>query len=242
MKPDRPALPLAVSRRIADLAARFELCAEQEIRLHGLLELLAEDAHAPTTIRDPAAAVDAHVADSLVCLESEVLRNARQIADLGPGAGFPGLPLAIALPRASVALVESSGRTCSFLVRALERTGTANAEIVNARAEDWTAGVGVNDVITARALAPLAVLCEYAAPLLSIGGHLVAWKGRRDAEEDRAAGAAAAQLGLEPAGVNRVMPFAEAHRRYLHLYLKVRDTPERFPRRAGIARKRPLGA
>jgi 16S rRNA (guanine527-N7)-methyltransferase len=242
MDPDRARLTPAVSRRIAELASRFDLGAEERVRLHGLLELLSEDAHAPTSIRDPAVAVDAHVADSLVCLEAEVVRNAHRIADLGAGAGFPGLPLAIALPGANVALVESSSRKCSFLVRALERTRTANAEIVNARAEDWTAGLGANDVITARALAPLSVLCEYAAPLLSTGGHLVAWKGRRDPEEDEAAGAAAAQLGLEPAGVREVTPFENARNRYLHLYLKVRDTPKRFPRRAGIARKRPLGA
>jgi 16S rRNA (guanine527-N7)-methyltransferase len=235
-------LGAAAPRRLAELTARFGLNADQDLRLRALLELLAEDDHAPTPIRDPAEAVDAHVADSLAGLDTHVLREARRIADLGAGAGFPGIPLAITLPEATVALVESSGRKCAFMGRALERTLTANADIVNARAEDWTAGVGLNDVVTARALAPLAVLCEYAAPLLQVGGHLVAWKGRRDPDEERDAAAAAAQLGLESAGVQAVSPFDGARDRHLHLYLKVRATPERFPRRAGIARKRPLGA
>jgi 16S rRNA (guanine527-N7)-methyltransferase len=234
--------PAAASRRLAELAAGFGLSADQEVRLRALLELLSEDEHAPTPIRDPAEAVDAHVADSLAGLEAQALRAARRIADLGAGAGFPGLPLAIALPEATVALVESSGRKCAFMGRALEWTRTANAEVVNARAEDWSAGVGLNDVVTARALAPLAVLCEYAAPLLAIGGHLVAWKGRRDSDEERAAAVAADQLGLESAGVCGVSPFKGTRDRHLYLYLKVRSTPEQFPRRAGIARKRPLGA
>jgi 16S rRNA (guanine527-N7)-methyltransferase len=234
--------PTAVSHRLAELVARFGLDAGQELRLRALLGLLAEDEHAPTPIRASAEAVDAHVADSLTGLDAHVLRAARRIADLGAGAGFPGIPLAIALPEATVALVESSGRKCAFMGRALERTRTANAEIVNARAEDWTAGVGLNDVVTARALAPLAVLCEYAAPLLSVGGHLVAWKGRSDPDEERDATAAADQLGLELAGVQSVRPFGGARDRHLYVYVKVRDTPERFPRRPGIARKRPLGA
>ena len=187
MDPDPPALTPAVLRRIAGLAATFDLGSGAEVRLGALLELLAEDAHAPTAVREPADAVDAHLADSLVCLDLDLVRAARQIADLGAGAGFPGLPLAIALPGASVALVESSSRKCSFLARALERTHTDNAEIVHSRTEDWTDGLLTNDLITARALAPLSVLCEYAAPLLSIGGHLVAWKGRRDEWRSRRA-------------------------------------------------------
>ena len=110
----------------------------------------------------------------------------------------------------------------------------------SARVEELA--VGDFDLATARAVAPLAVLAEYAAPVLVIGGALVAWRGRRDQEGERDAAVAAEVLGLELHEPLHVQPFPGAEHRYLHLMLKVRDTPERFPRRPGIARKRPLGA
>jgi 16S rRNA (guanine527-N7)-methyltransferase len=86
----------------------------------------------------------------------------------------------------------------------------------------------------------LALLVEYAAPLLADGGALIAWKGRREAAEEEAGAAAAAQLGLEPAGVLAVEPYPASRDRHLHLYRKSGPTPAGFPRRPGIARKRPL--
>ena len=85
------------------------------------------------------------------------------------------------------------------------------------------------------------MLCEYAAPLLREGGALVAWKGARDAEEEAAGARAAAELGLESREVLAVEPFPGAHSRHLHVVVKVAPTPARFPRRAGVAAKRPLG-
>jgi 16S rRNA (guanine527-N7)-methyltransferase len=227
---------------VLDLVRAWELPAATSAPLEALLTLLDADPTAPTTVRDPAAATDAHLADSLVALELPVVRAARTLADLGAGAGFPGLPLAIALPRAHVSLVESVARKCAFLGRATAGAGIANASVVNDRAETWEAGREANDVVTARALAPLAVLAEYAAPLLVEGGALVAWKGRRDAGEERAGAAAAAELGLEPAEPLRVQPFPAAGERHLHVFTKVAPTPPRYPRRPGMARKRPLGA
>lgn len=229
-------------RRLAALAARFSLPAEATGRLERLLGLLAADPTAPTTVTEPAAAVDVHVADSLVALELEAVRGARAIADLGAGAGFPGLPLAIALPGARVALLESVARKCAFLRRAAAATETPNAEVVCARAEEWAEGLGGHDLVTVRAVAPLAVLAEYAAPLLREGGALVAWKGRRDEREEADAAAAAPLLGLESVAVRRVDPWPSAESRHLHLYLKVAPTPDRYPRRAGMAAKRPLRA
>lgn len=209
-------------------------------RLAAMLELVRDDPTAPTTVRDPAAGVHAHVADSLAGLVVPELRAARRIADLGAGAGFPGLPLAIALPEARVDLVESLGRKCAFLERAIEVANAANAAVACARAEEW-AGREL-DVVTVRAVAPLAVLVEYAAPLLRLGGVLVAWKGRRDEAEEQAGAAAAEVVGLEPGQALAVPPFPGAEHRTLHLYSKVRDTPARFPRRPGMARKRPLSS
>jgi 16S rRNA (guanine527-N7)-methyltransferase len=100
--------------------------------------------------------------------------------------------------------------------------------------------LNANDIVTARALAALPVLCEYAAPLLADGGMLVAWKGAVEADEASEGEAAAALLGLAPSEVLAVDPYPAAERRTLHLYRKVAPTPDRFPRRAGMALKRPL--
>lgn len=231
----------SLEQQVADLVARFSLPNSASPRLLALLTAL-DDEHSPTTVRVPAEAVGVHLADSLVGLELEEIRSAGHIADLGAGAGFPGLPLALALPRARVALVESISRKCAFIEAAARASGIDNVDVVPARAEEWSDGIGRIDVVTARALAPLGVLAEYAAPLLREGGALVAWKGRRDPEEEAVAAVAAAELGLELAEVRSVAPYAGADHRHLHVLRKVAPTPARFPRRAGMARKRPLGA
>ena len=147
----------------------------------------------------------------------------------------------MALPEARVALVESVGRKCAFLDRAAAAAGLRNVAVVPARAEAWEEGLGAHDLVTARALAPLNVLVEYAAPLLAEGGHLVAWKGRPDPEEEADGAAAAALLGMSEPVERPVEGPAGADHRSLYLSMKVRPTPNGFPRRPGMARKRPLG-
>jgi 16S rRNA (guanine527-N7)-methyltransferase len=232
----------SVTAELTRLAERHRLPASTVPAFARLLDALASDPHAPTTVRTPAEAVRVHVADSLAGLELPIVRDAGVLADLGAGAGFPGLPLAIALPEATVALVEGNTRKCAFIRAGATAAGLVNVEVVAERAESWQAGIGRSDVVTARALAPLAVLAEYAAPLLREGGALVAWKGRRDAEEERTAVAAAAELGMAVEEVRAVTPYAGAEHRHLHVLRKIAPTPPRFPRRPGIARKRPLGA
>ena len=211
-------------------------------RLAALLDLVAVEPAAITAVRDPAEGVDVHVADSLVALDVAAVRAARRIADLGSGGGFPGLALAIALPAAHVALVESVGRKCAFLAAAVSELGLGNVEVVNGRAEAWPQGIGAQDLVVARALAPLPVLVEYAAPLLELGGALVAWKGRPEPAEEADGAAAAQALGMRVPQAIAVKPFASARDRYLYLTSKVRPTPTRYPRRPGMARKRPIQA
>jgi 16S rRNA (guanine527-N7)-methyltransferase len=231
-----------VAARLARLAALYELPAHAERQLAVLLDLVASEPAAITTVRDPAEGVDAHVADSLVALDLPAVRAARRVADLGSGGGFPGLALAIALPAAHVALVESVGRKCAFLAQAAGELGLANVEVVNARAEAWEDGLGANDLVVARALAPMPVLVEYAAPLLEPGGLLVAWKGRREAAEEADTAAAARALGMSTPEAIAVEPFPAARDRHLYLSSKVSPTPSRYPRRPGMARKRPIQA
>ncbi|HZI91472.1 MAG TPA: 16S rRNA (guanine(527)-N(7))-methyltransferase RsmG [Thermoleophilaceae bacterium] len=207
------------------------------------MEALAAEADPPTTVREPAEAIDIHVADSLSGLQAEALPRARRVADIGAGAGFPGLVLAVALPDAQVDLVESGRRKTEVIARLAAAAGVENARAVPSRAEEWADAEGAEayDAVTARALAPLPVLVEYAAPLLRRRGSLVAWKGARDEAEERAGRAAAAELGLEAADPVRVEPFPAARDRHLHVFRKIGPTPAGFPRRAGMARKRPLG-
>jgi 16S rRNA (guanine527-N7)-methyltransferase len=199
-------------------------------------------------VSEPHAAAEVHVADSLSGLEVSELRQARRIADLGAGAGFPGLVLAVANPGAQVDLIESAGRRAAVADRLLQAAQVTNARTVKARAEEWAAvspalggGAGAYDAVTARAVAPLAVVVEYAAPLLKDGGVLVAWRGARDAEGEAAGAAAAERLGMAVKGVIRVVPFPEAENRHLAVFEKTAPTPKGFPRRPGMARKRPLG-
>jgi 16S rRNA (guanine527-N7)-methyltransferase len=232
----------SVADELEALAERYELPRDAPSQCAALLDALDGDPHAPTTVRAPGEAVRTHVADALVALDIPELRSAALLADLGAGAGFPGLPLAAALPSARVALVESNARKCAFIAAAAAAAGLDNADVVTARAEAWADGSGRCDVVTARALGPLGVVAEYAAPLLRLGGLLVAWKGRRDAKEEAVGAAAATELGLVLEEVRSVHPYVGAVHRHLHVLRKVAPTPPRFPRRPGMARKRPLGA
>jgi 16S rRNA (guanine527-N7)-methyltransferase len=229
-----------VATRLQELSERYGLPDDAAPRLTLFLDLLAAEPTAITSVRDPAQGVETHVADSLVALEIPAVREARAIADLGSGGGLPGLPLAVALPSATVRLVESASRKCAFLEVVADRLGATNVEVVRARAEAWPEGLRRHDLVTARALAPMNVLLEYAAPLLSPAGSLVAWKGPSGGEEEPDGAAAAGVLGMSRPVGTPVEPFHGARGRMLYLSSKVAETPERFPRRAGMARKRPL--
>jgi 16S rRNA (guanine527-N7)-methyltransferase len=209
-----------------------------------VLDALAREPDPHTTVSNPEHAVDVHVADSLSGLEIPEVRAASWIADIGSGAGFPGLVLAVALPRARVDLIESVSRKCAVIDRLTHAAGLDN-EIVRAmpmRAEERAAWGGREsyDVVTARAVGALPLLVEYASPLLALGGVFVAWKGARDMDEEARGANAAVEVGLEPDAVVEVQPWAGVRERHLVVYRKVSPAPERFPRRPGMAAKRPL--
>ena len=144
------------------LAQRYALSGGQVAQLEVLLELVAGNAEAPTTVTARDGILRDHLADSLVALDLPEVRAATAIADLGAGAGFPGLPLAIALPDARVSLVESNGRKTAFITAAIEACVLGNATPVNARTESWPQWLGSCDLVTARALAPLGQLLAWA--------------------------------------------------------------------------------
>lgn len=185
-----------------------------------------------------------HVADSLSGIEPGGLESATRIADVGAGAGLPGLVLAAALPDARVELIESVGRKCEFIGEAARHSGLENAAVVCERAETWAGGEGREryDAVTARAVGRLATLAELASPLLGDGGSLVCWKGRRDPAEEEELRRAGPDVAMESADVTWVGPYAGSRHRHIYLLRKNGPTPDRLPRRPGMAKKRPFGA
>jgi 16S rRNA (guanine527-N7)-methyltransferase len=224
------------------LPDRF-LDSAQKAAITRVLELLRDERASVSSVIEPERAWRVHVADSLSGLEFAQLRDASRIADIGSGAGFPGLVLAVALPAARVDLVESVGRKCAFMERAIKTAEIANARVLNVRSEDLAKDQGreAYDAVTARAVGRLSTLAELASPLLAEGGALVAWKGKRDAGEEAQLGRASALLAMEPEEIRHVGPFAGSEHRHLHLVRKVGSTPKDLPRRPGMAKKRPRG-
>jgi 16S rRNA (guanine527-N7)-methyltransferase len=158
-----------------------ELSPEQEAKLIAHLDLM-DDWGARmnlTAIRDREQQLTKHVLDSLSVVP--YLRG-RRIADVGSGAGFPGIPLAIVMPEAQFALIESTGKKCRFLEHVRDTLELANVEVVQARAEAWKPAVRYDTVI-ARAVGPVADLVKNAGGLVAGNGRLLAMKGRFPEEE-----------------------------------------------------------
>lgn len=211
--------------------------------LQRVLALLASERASVSSVTEPDRAWKVHVEDSLTGLEVAELREASKIADIGSGAGFPGLVLAVAIPQAEVELIESIGRKCEFIERAAGEAGIANAHILNARSEDLAGGElrEAYDAVTARAVGRLSTLAELASPLLREEGVLVAWKGKRDEDEESQLARAAESLAMSPETILSVGDRAGSKHRHLHVIRKDGPTPQNLPRKPGMAKKRPRG-
>jgi 16S rRNA (guanine527-N7)-methyltransferase len=207
-----------------------------------VLGLLADERVSVSSVVDERA-WQVHVADSLTGLEVPELRGARRIADVGAGAGFPGLVLAVALPDAQVDLIESVSRKTAFIENAAAEAGITNARALTTRAEDLARGEsgGSYDVVTARAVGRLSTLAELASPLLKPNGVLVAWKGKRDEDEESQMSRASVSLAMTPESILDVGHRAGSEHRHLHIIRKSAATPPELPRTAGLATKRPKG-
>jgi 16S rRNA (guanine527-N7)-methyltransferase len=215
---------------------------EGRAKLETVLALLAEERASVSSVVDQRA-WQVHVADSLTGLEVGELCEAQRIADVGAGAGFPGLVLAVALPGAQVDLIESVGRKCEFMRQAIEAAEIPNAAVLNTRSEDLAGGDGreAYEAVTARAVGRLSTLAELASPLLKPNGVLVAWKGKRDPEEEHQLANASEALAMQPEQILDVGDRAGSEHRHLHVIRKSAPTPANLPRKPGIAKKRPKG-
>jgi 16S rRNA (guanine527-N7)-methyltransferase len=215
--------------------------------LEQVLALLRAERASVSSVTESERAWKVHVADSLSGLVVGDLADAKAIADVGSGAGFPGLVLAVALPGVCVDLIESVARKCDFMRRAAAAGGIDNVRVIGERAETWAespppaGGREAYEAVTARAVGRLSTLAELASPLLRDGGVLVAWKGRRSADEEAELEAGAKRLAMRPEEVLAVGPYAGSRHRHLHVMRKSGPTPGGLPRRPGMAKKRPFG-
>ncbi|WP_315941268.1 16S rRNA (guanine(527)-N(7))-methyltransferase RsmG [Deinococcus sp. Marseille-Q6407] len=184
-----------------------------------------------------------HFVDSLSCLNAEAWQGAVKVLDLGTGAGFPALPLAIVRPELQITALDATAKKVAFVERTARELGV-NVSGLSGRAEEIGRDEqhrGQYDVVVTRAVAALPVLAELALPLLKVGGVLVAQKGQLF-DEERAAGLRAAeQIGGELAEEWQGTLPVLGDPRSLIVLRKVTQTPETYPRRTGVPNKRPLG-
>lgn len=193
-----------------------------------------------TSIRDAETAWMRHVADSLSV--APLLAPGETLIDVGSGAGFPGMILALADPTRPITLLEATGKKCRFLEATAARLGLEHVTVLHLRAEE--AGRlpqyrEAFDIAVARAVADLPVLLELTAPLVKIGGRILAMKGLRAAEELQRATPACTTLGLNPPTPFTPLPDLQPNARILE-FTKQYPTPPTYPRRPGIPAKRPI--
>ena len=183
-----------------------------------------------------------HYGDSLLPLEQAAwFPQGARLIDVGTGAGFPGMPLAIARPDMQVTLLDSQRKRCDFLSAVAQRLGQGNVTILHARAED-AARTELRerfDIAAARAVAPLNVLCEYLLPFVKLEGRALCWKGPAVLEELKSGEKAAHILGAKAEPLVR-LPI-EGREDYVQPFLKLKKTLRQYPRKSGTPAKEPLG-
>ena len=233
-------------------AARLDIALDERAlerfeRYVGLLDEWNERAGL-TTVTEPAEVQRRHFSESLALLrvlrELGLARPGATLVDIGAGGGFPGLPLLIAQPTLTVALLEANERKCRFLEAAVTELGLSKeGRVIHGRAEDAgrdPANRERFDVAVARAVAPFAVLVEYALPLLRVGGVHAAPKGSRALEELEEAAGAVRALGGEPLEPVALPLSDGAPPQTVLLVRRAGPLDDRYPRRAGMPAKRPL--
>lgn len=197
-----------------------------------------------TAVRDRDEFISKHLLDSLSCIAVPEFEKSKTVIDIGTGAGFPGVPLAIACPGKKFLLVDSLNKRLKIIKELTEELGIDNVEVMHTRAEDAAKNPDYRDnfdVCVSRAVASLDVLTEWCMPFVRKGGYFIPFKGAKAEEEINDAEAAIKTLGGK---YNRSEMFlseeegSESHT--LVIIDKIKPTPKRFPRKAGEARKNPI--
>lgn len=231
-------MPAEVTEALAAQGIELEPGDGERLRAYLALLYEANERFNLTAIKDPAEAWTKHIQDSLSLLPFLASAEVKTVIDVGSGGGLPGIPLAIAFPAAHFTLLEATGKKAAFLSEAVQALGLTNATVVNERAE--TAGQDHRrfreqfDATTSRAVGPLAVLLELTIPFLREGGHALAIKGERAAEE--------------VAACKQVLHLLHSHcvdtvrtpTGTVVVVEKQRKTPRVYPRLPGEPKRKPL--
>ena len=220
----------------------YGLSRAQMDRLVALHDLLSEPENRGLTSVPPDQIGEVHILDSLSLLDFPEATHAHSSVDVGSGGGFPGLPLSIARPDLNMTLIEANKRKSAFLSRAVSILGLSNVRVLAMRAEDAarTELRDSFDLALARAVGPLPVVLEFTLPLLGTGGNSLLQRGAREPGDLEAAEIASSLLGGELKRVEAVSPYPGARNLHIWVVAKKTSTPRRFPRRVGVAKKRPL--
>jgi 16S rRNA (guanine527-N7)-methyltransferase len=196
-----------------------------------------------TTLVQPEEIALKHFADSFTCLGVGLWPPGCRAVDVGTGAGFPGVPLAILRPDVRWVLADALRKRVSFVEEVLAELQLKGVRCLHLRAEDLGRDADAResfDVAVARAVSRLPVVLEYCVPLVKIGGGVMAMKGPDVEDEVAEAGVAARKLGVDPAVLTSLELPGGSGGRTLVWYRKSRPTPLAYPRRAGLVQKRPL--
>ena len=184
-----------------------------------------------------------HFVDSVSLIKAYDVSKESTVIDVGTGAGFPGLALKIAFPELKITLLDSLNKRIQFLNEVIEQLGLSGVETVHGRAEDFAKPGKLResfDLCVSRAVANLSTLSEYCLPFVKVGGQFISYKSEKVTEEAAAAGNAIKILGGSINGqIEFKLPDSDIYRN-LFIIDKVKETPKKFPRKAGLPGKEPL--
>ena len=196
-----------------------------------------------TAITEDEEVIKKHFIDCIKAFKSKAVRNAKTVIDVGTGAGFPGLPIAIMNPDISVTLLDSLNKRINFLNTVIKELGLKNVKTIHSRAEDGGKDKGLRekfDIATSRAVANMTVLSEFCLPFVKVGGNFIALKGPLVEEELNSSKNAIATLGGKLQDVIKIDIEGTELKHNIVVVNKIKACPMSFPRKAGIVTKKPL--
>lgn len=217
-----------------EMVERFKVYSEMLVEWNKKMNL--------TNITEENEIITKHFLDSVSCVQSGIEFSGKKTIDVGTGAGFPGVPLKIAIPEIKLTLLDSLNKRVMFLNELMNKLGL-ECEIIHGRAEDYGKKHGYResyDIVLSRAVANLSVLVEYTIPFAKNGGYLICQKGPGIFNETEEAKKAIEVLGGNLKDIVSTKIYSGDFTHYLALIEKVRICPGKYPRKAGMVEKNPI--